>query len=391
MSLTINHFLIQVYEEYDLAMVGDRGVSLSGGQRARIALARAMYQNLDMYLLDEPFAALDVHVADHVHDRVVCKMMSGRTRIVGTHLHQYLRDADLIVELNEGQVVAVGKPDQLLHLNVESTGDLPTSADHERSKNEFESSTNPELNKSGEVQDEQFAEERGVGYVPLSVYFKYGKSVGLWLCLLIGISFVTMQTTRSFSDVWLSIWVNALIEPNTDATYYVRILAIVVGINSLLAVVRAFSYAYGGIVAAERWHQKLLHSVLKTRLRFFDQRPFGQLINRFSSDIYQVDEQLPFTLNLFLTLFVSLVASVAVATSSIWPLLFVFVVLVFPYLRIQRIYRAASSDLKRICSTTLSPMYSVLSETLNGLTSIRCFRAEKRYVWFVVETSLTFF
>lgn len=366
-------------------MVGEGGAALSGGQKARIALARAVYQNLDMYLMDEPFSALDVNVADHIHNHVLCKVLAGKTRIVCTHQHRYLRNADLVIRLDQGKVVAVGRPEEVLQSNGDSNttsqviSNTNDSDADEKSKHKMSTHTESQSLEEESVVDSQFQEERGIGYVPISVYFKYGRSIGPILCAAIAISFAAMQITRSFADLWLSVWVNALTDLNVNQQYYVRVLALIVVINSVLAVVRAFLYAYGNLVAAERWHRRLLDSVLNTKLSFFDQRPFGQLINRFSSDTYQVDEQLPFTLNLFLTMLVSLLASVAVATASIWPLLFVFILLTFPYLTIQRIYRAASSDLKRICSITLSPVYSILSETLNGLTTIRCFRAEKRY------------
>lgn len=84
----------------DRTLVGERGVSLSGGQRARINLARAVYRDSDIYLFDDPLSAVDTHVAKHLFEQCIKKYLSGKTRILVTHQVQFLKDADLIVVMN---------------------------------------------------------------------------------------------------------------------------------------------------------------------------------------------------------------------------------------------------------------------------------------------------
>lgn len=85
----------------DRTLVGERGVSLSGGQRARINLARAIYRSADIYLLDDPLSAVDTHVGKHLFERCIKNYLNGKTRILVTHQLQYLKKADIIIVLNE--------------------------------------------------------------------------------------------------------------------------------------------------------------------------------------------------------------------------------------------------------------------------------------------------
>lgn len=84
----------------DRTLVGERGVSLSGGQRARINLARAVYRDADIYLFDDPLSAVDTHVAKHLFERCIKDYLSGKTRVLVTHQVQFLKQADVIVVLN---------------------------------------------------------------------------------------------------------------------------------------------------------------------------------------------------------------------------------------------------------------------------------------------------
>lgn len=84
----------------DKTQVGERGAALSGGQRARVALARAVYRDADAYLLDDPLSAVDAHVAKHLFEECIQKYLGGKTRILVTHQVQFLKGADLIIVMD---------------------------------------------------------------------------------------------------------------------------------------------------------------------------------------------------------------------------------------------------------------------------------------------------
>ena len=101
----------------DLTQVGERGITLSGGQKARVNLARALYKNFDVYLLDDPMSAVDAHVAAHIYNKCIRGVLKDKTVILCTHHVQYLREADSVVNLEGGYITAVGKPAKVLPEN----------------------------------------------------------------------------------------------------------------------------------------------------------------------------------------------------------------------------------------------------------------------------------
>src|SRR6266487_2916770 len=103
----------------DKTLVGERGVSLSGGQKARITLARALYNNADIYLLDDPLSAVDSAVAKHIFEKCIVNYLSTKTRILVTHQLQFIKEATKILVLKNGSTVALGTYDELLHSGID--------------------------------------------------------------------------------------------------------------------------------------------------------------------------------------------------------------------------------------------------------------------------------
>lgn len=113
---------------------------------------------------------------------------------------------------------------------------------------------------------------------------------------------------------------------------------------------------------------------------FFDTTPTGRILNRFSSDLYCVDDTLPFILNIFLANMYGLLGMLVIITYGLPWIGLVLLPLAALYFSIQRYYRRTSRELKRLYSLTLSPIYTHFSETLSGLSSIRAMRAAERCV-----------
>ena len=183
------------------------------------------------------------------------------------------------------------------------------------------------------------------------------------------------------TDLWLADWVShttnasqpnsshleTLLYPNQNhhddseaatVRYYLTVYGSIAVANSLFSFMRAFLFAFGGVVAARVVHQKLLKSVVRGKIVFFDKTPIGQILNRFSSDLSTVDDSLPFILNIFLANFFGVLGPLAVTVYALPWLLLLLVPLTAIYLHVQHRYRPASRDLKRIGSVTLSPIYS---------------------------------
>ncbi|KAK9891612.1 hypothetical protein WA026_015576 [Henosepilachna vigintioctopunctata] len=395
---------INILPAGDLTGVGDSGNNLSGGQKARIALARAVYQNKSVYLLDDVLSAVDVNVAKHIFRHCIMNLLKDKTRILCTHLVEYLIYADKVILMKSGAVLQQGKSvdvlsrfDSNLPLDLE-LGD--SSQYHSTLESSLSFAADKDLDK--ENTDEVLATETSErGKVEFGVIKSYLDAVGLPLVMLILIAVIFMQGSRNFTDLWLSYWVTTdegnsnttnvsmssmdyyspYIKEEYDSTtdYYLKIYIEIAVFNSIFTLLRAFLFAYGGIVGAARVHKMLLRSIIRARSTFFDISPVGRILNRFSSDTYTIDDSLPFIMNILLAQFFGLLGTVLITVYGLPWICLILVPLIPVYHWLQHTYRVTSRELKRISSTTLSPVYSHFNETLQGLTTIRAMRVGKRF------------
>ncbi|XP_055245671.1 ATP-binding cassette sub-family C member 10 isoform X5 [Gorilla gorilla gorilla] len=412
----------------DQTEVGEKGVTLSGGQRARIALARAVYQGKELYLLDDPLAAVDADVANHLLHRCILGVLSHTTRMLCTHRTEYLERADVVLLMEAGRLIRAGPPSEILPL-VQAVPKAWAENGQESDSATAQSVQNPEKTKEG-LEEEQSTsgrllqeESKKEGAVALHVYQAYWKAVGQGLALAILFSLLLMQATRNTADWWLSYWISQLkaenssqeAQPSTspasmglfspqlllfspgnlytpvfplpkaapngssDIRFYLTVYATIAGVNSLCTLLRAVLFAAGTLQAAATLHRRLLHRVLMAPVTFFNATPTGRILNRFSSDVACADDSLPFILNILLANAAGLLGLLAVLGSGLPWLLLLLPPLSIIYYHMQRHYRASSRELRRLGSLTLSPLYSHLADTLAGLSVLRATRATYRF------------
>ncbi|XP_064301988.1 ATP-binding cassette sub-family C member 10 isoform X3 [Phalacrocorax carbo] len=408
----------------DQTEVGENGVTLSGGQKARIALARAVYQDKELYLLDDPLAAVDADVANHLMWKCILGVLKHKTRILCTHRTEFLEKADALLLVDNGRIVKTGPPADILPL-VEAFPKFKNMDKSQKHKAPDEQGQEEAIETEAEesIQTNHLIhkeEEKKEGAVAFQVYKAYWLAVGSCLALSILFSLLLMQASRNISDWWLSHWISSisqrantsamvcsasppspelllfsvvgLISPiqvlNTtpvpssgslDVNFYLIVYGSIAGANSLFTILRAFLFAYGTIRAATVIHNRLLQRILKATVTFFDTTPTGRILNRFSSDLYCVDDSLPFILNIFLANMYGLLGMLVIITYGLPWIVLVLLPLTALYFSIQRYYRRTSRELKRLYSVTLSPIYTHFSETLSGLSSIRAMRATQRF------------
>lgn len=203
----------------DKTMVGERGVSLSGGQRARINLARAIYRQADVYLMDDPISAVDTHVGKHLFEKCILTYLKGKTRILVTHQLQYLKKADLIIVLNEGRVEAKGTFEELSNSNLDFTK-LLAAADESREEKEHrvvdEEVKKHDIRKmstfsaNGSLHDQTIKDnddDETLEYKGSTPFRDYFKSVQSW-CLVIFIMclFFMSMVACTLTDYWAAFW-----------------------------------------------------------------------------------------------------------------------------------------------------------------------------------------
>eukprot|EP00980_Cylindrotheca_fusiformis_P028175 scaffold22585_cov149-Cylindrotheca_fusiformis.AAC.5 len=382
---------LTLLEDGDLTDIGEKGINLSGGQKARVSVARAAYSDADTIILDDPLSALDPEVgAALFNDCIAGELMKGKTRLLVTNQLQFIGSCDHIVVLKRGEVMEDGTAADLLAKKDSEVNRLLATLSRKSSKSpskvqEAAVQAVGGVPKKSSIATEKNTklltkEERNVGAVKMSVYLKYLKAGGgyfLFCCVYLG--YILSAATQASSSVWVSYW-------TTDGSYERHTKAFYLGIYFLLAValgifsfIRSYALAYFGVRATEKLHSDLLSSILRAPQSFFDTTPLGRIISRFSKDVYSVDlelgESMEFVLFATLTVAVSLLSIIVVTP---W-----FGVAVVPigyiYFRYLQYYRAVSRETKRLDSISRSPVYAQFSETLGGLSTIRAYGAPNRF------------
>ncbi|KAG0073648.1 hypothetical protein BGZ90_011416 [Linnemannia elongata] len=390
----------------DQTEIGERGINLSGGQKQRVSLARAAYDDADLYLLDDPLSAVDAHVAQHLWKNLLGPngLLKNKTRILVTHAVQFLGDADRIVVLKEGQVSETGQYQELMdagrsfyqlikehsvnhryhhkkHKEIDGTREKSSEQESDV-LTEGEGEVEPDAITVKGDKGELVAEEKMIeGSVSWDVYIKYVKSTSYKYALTVVGLYALVQSIQIGSNIWLKYWATNSASRNLTLSGYLGIYAaFIVAFVLLSALVTYFAMVLAIVRAAKRLHERLLDKVLRLPMSFFDTTPLGRIVNRFSSDILSVDEMIPW--NVFHTVictFSVLATMIVIALNTpIFLVIVPFLVIIYGF--VQAYYVRSSRALKRIDSVSKSPIYQHFSETLTGVTTIRALDAGKRFI-----------
>ncbi|EGG23167.1 ABC transporter C family protein [Cavenderia fasciculata] len=223
-------------------------------------------------------------------------------------------------------------------------------------------------------------EESSKGEVKKDIYLNYFKSgASTWLYVLIFVTYFSSQAIWQSSDYWLVIWSNHSIQPEPGSRFYLLVyMGFLIGFAALLTV-RHLIITSMGWNASKSLHHKLLNNVFYSSCAFFDSNPAGRILNRFSKDINDIDETLVQAISDILFCGSNVILSLGIMIYVNPWILLPFILLLFVYNYVQKMYRASSRELKRMESIARSPVYSQLTETFNGLQSVRGFGQQARF------------
>uniref|UniRef100_A0A8C2DMC4 Cystic fibrosis transmembrane conductance regulator n=1 Tax=Cyprinus carpio TaxID=7962 RepID=A0A8C2DMC4_CYPCA len=384
---------MELLPDRDLTVIGDRGATLSGGQKARVNLARAVYQDADIYLLDDPLSAVDAEVGRHLFEQCICGILKDKPRILVTHQLQYLKAANQILVLKEGHMVARGTYSELQRSGVDFTSLLKKDEEEEcekgeaprspRSRTLSQNSIRSHSSSVLSVKDEsdQLPETRIEGTIGLHMYWKYFRAGANVLILILLVllnlaqpEFLSWHLCRYAHDQ------NMLhVSPIGNGDLCILCSSGLTGATIIFGFMRGLIMFNVLVNSTETLHNRMFNSILRTPVHFFDVNPIGRILNRFSKDIGQLDSLLPWTFVDFIQVFLQIIGVIAVASSVIPWILIPVIPLLIAFLFLRRYFLQTSRDVKRIESTTRSPVFSHLSSSLQGLCTIRAFKAEERF------------
>ena len=380
--------------------IGERGINLSGGQKARVALARAAYSPNGLVLLDDPLSAVDAHVAQHLVDRCIAgPAFAGRTRVLVTHHASVLPRCDVIIVMRDGEVAATGSYDELTSQQVDM-GEL-TSEDEKKSTPVQAVSIDeafvvestgvsveavvvqeavPEEDKTTEGKLTS-AEGAQKGLVSNRTWFVFARAGGWgWIAVAV-IALLGGRASELAGSFYLAKWTTRHDDPGRhDVMKFVyNYLGYALGAVAGLAI-RGVVLAHHRIRAADKLHATILERVLFAPTAFFDVTPIGRVLNRFSGDILCVDTELSRTMSEFsgvASYVLGAIVALCVATKGLYLVLAVPLLLV--YRQIDLRFRFSSTQISRLAKLARSPVVSDFTEILNGVSTVRAYGAVARF------------
>ncbi|XP_071816985.1 ATP-binding cassette sub-family C member 9-like isoform X2 [Apostichopus japonicus] len=385
----------------DQTEIGEKGVNISGGQQQRVSIARTLYSERDIILMDDPLSALDVHVGRHVFQEGIMKTLcnQGKTVVLVTHQIQYINDADQVILMDKGRVKFSGTPSQLQleepyvisvlensrsitkEMQIKPSSNVKSS---ERGGRKMKSDISQRRNNCKVADGEKARlikpEERKRGRIAWSVYVYYIMKCGL---ILVGTVVSTRVIDASLiltSQFWLSNWSESTTryEPDEDPTeYYVIGFIILSGFGVISSGFATTAVVYTAYTASRRLHKTVLRNISRLPLRFFDVTPVGRILNRLSQDTMQLDELMVRWVEGFISTSTAVLITLITNVIIFPPICLSFLPLGFIFHRILLIFLGPARDLKRFESVHRSPYLSLASETVNGVESIRAYRVER--------------
>ncbi|KAF3436437.1 hypothetical protein FNV43_RR23529 [Rhamnella rubrinervis] len=394
---------LEMMDYGDQTEIGERGINLSGGQKQRIQLARAVYQDCDVYLLDDVFSAVDAHTGSDLFKECVKGALKNKTIVLVTHQVDFLHNVDLIMVMRDGMIVQSGKYDELLESGLdfgalvaahETSMDLveigPTAEKENspRPQRSISSSSHGEANGENNTLDQPKSEkgtaklikeeEKETGKVSLNVYKQYfTEAYGWWGAAVVLLLSVVWQGTLMAGDYWLAY------ETSDDRTFkpvlFISVYA-ALGFTSFLVVsMRAFAVAIVGLKTAQIFFAKIINSILHAPISFFDTTPSGRILSRASTDQFNVDFLVPFFLGLTVSMYITVASIFIVTIQYAWPTIFLVIPLAWLNIWYRGYFLATSRELTRLDSITKAPIIHHFSESISGVMTIRSFNKQGRF------------
>ncbi|OCT54510.1 Oligomycin resistance ATP-dependent permease [Cladophialophora carrionii] len=369
---------LQILPAGDQTEIGERGITLSGGQKQRLNIARAIYFDADIVLMDDPLSAVDAHVGRHIMDKAICGLMKDKCRILATHQLHVLNRCDRIIWMEDGHIQAIDTFDNLMNTSVDFQKLMATTAQEDetalaKAKTTEEEEKKPKKkDKRGKPAALMQQEERAVKSVSWSVWGAYIRASGsLIFWPLIFICLVLSQGSNIVTSLWLSWWTSDKFGFSTGV--YIAAYACLGLSQAILLFAFSTLLSTSGTNASRVLLQKAMTRTLRAPMSFFDTTPLGRITNRFSKDVDSMDNSLTdamrmyfLTLAMITSVFALIIAYFHFFAVALGPLFILF-------LFASSYYRSSAREIKRHEAVLRSTVFARFSESISGVASIRAY------------------
>lgn len=391
----------------DQTVIGERGINLSGGQKQRIQIARALYQDADIFLFDDPFSAVDARTGLHLFKECLLGFLASKTVVYVTHHVEFLPSADVILVLRDGKIAQSGdyteilkSGEELMELVVSHKDALSTLDMLECPSGNFDSTYHPGGNGStlfiagdkkddnneeeGIVQNGQLVEEeREKGRVGFIVYWKYitmaynGALVPL--ILLAQIIFQVLQIGSNFWMAWAAP-VSKDVDPPVSSLLMVNVYVALALVSSLCIFIRSHFLVMAGCKTATILFEKMHECIFRAPMSFFDSTPSGRILNRASTDQSTVDTRIFDLMGYLLFPAIEIIGTIILMSQISWPVIIIFIPIIVASLWYQQYYIDAARELQRLIGVCRAPVMQHFTESIAGSNIIRCFQKERQFI-----------
>ncbi|XP_060603904.1 ATP-binding cassette sub-family C member 4-like [Ruditapes philippinarum] len=401
---------------------GDRGVTLSGGQKSRVNLARALYCDADIYLLDDPLSAVDSETGQHIYKNVIQGLLKDKITILVTHQRQFIKLSDEVIFISKDgsmerkmgkeklQTLSDSEIDGFSGLETKNVNRnnsrLDGANEQMKQKEASDKLESSKIDMTSETPQKRAEEESHEKTVKLSAYSKYlhaGASTPILLIMVF--AFFATQALFIFGDKWLSIWadeeekkyaaimtkkklltegfanVTVVTLPVVNTHFYISIYGIIAFAVIAFGLIRAKLFLEVTLNASKNLHNNMFDSILATRMDFFENDSVtGQILNRFSRDVRQLDAALPKTLYEFLQCAFIVIGIIVVAGMAVPWVYIILVPLCLCFVICRSYFVKTSTQIRRLQRTTLSPVKGHVTTTHEGIYTIRACKAQENMI-----------
>uniref|UniRef100_A0A0E0LCP1 ABC transporter C family member 13 n=1 Tax=Oryza punctata TaxID=4537 RepID=A0A0E0LCP1_ORYPU len=395
---------IENFDHGDLTEIGQRGINMSGGQKQRIQLARAVYSDADVYLLDDPFSAVDAHTAAVLFYDCVMTALSEKTVVLVTHQVEFLTETDWILVMEDGYVRQQGvyaelmesgtafeklvsahkssittlddssQQSQVQEQNVSDDYTSPSTLQIARQASDIIVSAKGQPSATTQLTEEEEKEIGDLGWKPYKDYINVSKGI-LHLCVM-GINQVLFTSFQMMATFWLAV----AVQMNVSSALLVGAYSGLSILSCCFAYIRTLYAAKLGLKASKAFFTGLMDSVFKAPMSFFDSTPVGRILTRASSDLSILDFDIPYSVAYVVVGASELVTTILVTGAVTWQVLIVAIPVTITVAYVQRHYVASARDLARINGTTKAPVMNCAAESILGVVTIRAFAATDRFI-----------
>ncbi|XP_072955852.1 putative ABC transporter C family member 15 [Typha angustifolia] len=410
---------LELFANGDLTEIGERGINMSGGQKQRIQIARAVYQDADIYLLDDPFSAVDAQTGSQLFKDCLMGFLKDKTILYVTHQVEFLPAADLILVMKNGRIAQAGRFHELLQQNIgfeilvgahsqalesilsaenssrnfsiDSIGVAKVSSsndcDEEETNTQFQGISKQEsgqdlcqdITERGKLMQDEEREKGGIGKQVYLTYLRALRGGSLIPLIIIAQSF--FQILQVASNYWMA-WASPP-TTETDPPVGINFLFLVyiclsIG-SSFCVLIRAMLVAVVGLLTSEKFFKNMLHCIMRAPMSFFDSTPTGRILNRVSTDQSVLDLEISGKLGWCAFSVIQILGTIAVMSQVAWPVFAIFIPVTVICMWYQRYYIPTARELARLSGIQRAPILHHFAETLSGAATIRAFEQEDRF------------